>query len=623
MVAHGGVNNAILNTPTTSGTLTDTDVDNPANTFTAVNVATASDHGFGSFTMTSGGTWTYALDNNNATVQALNVGQTLTDTFTVATADGTTHQVTVTIDGANDAAVVSGIKTGTVVEAGGIDNTVPGLPIALGILTDTDIDNPADLFTAVPLGTPSDHFGSFTMTAGGIWAYVLDNNNARVQALNVGQTLTDTFTVHTVDGTAQQIMVTIDGTNDSPVVTAGNTVNFDANAGHAKAIDPSIAVSDVDNATLASAQVSITGGFDAGHDKLGFVGQNGISGSFNGATGVLTLTGTASVADYQAALASVTFDSTSATTGTRTVQWTVDDGGALFHKSLPATTKVTAQGVFGPPHPGGPPILPYTNPNTTPGAGVFDSGPTFQVASFAPESPVGNGGGFSFHVVHSDPVLTTASDANVQINLALASLEAPLGGDVVAIEARQADGKPLPDWLKFDPVTGSFVGLPPDNAVASLAPDQSSDNNIVTGSLRQDFDGGSGRHEQGSSTITVEVLARDAHGNVAVTVFTIDLHNNGRHGWNMQPFGIERHASLAPLSPELAAIEAAVHDATRTTEPFGLHAMPVRHGDAITVDAHEATPAGRAGLSQQMAQIGWRSMAAQRNALLASLQQGR
>ena len=32
--------------------------------------------------MTAAGVWTYTLDNNNATVQALNAGATLTDSFT-------------------------------------------------------------------------------------------------------------------------------------------------------------------------------------------------------------------------------------------------------------------------------------------------------------------------------------------------------------------------------------------------------------------------------------------------------------------------------------------------------------------------------------------------------------
>jgi hypothetical protein len=224
-------------------------------------------------------------------------------------------------------------------------------------------------------------------------------------------------------------------------------------------------------------------------------------------------------------------------------------------------------------------------------------------------------------------VLTTASDATVQIKLALAALEAPLGGDVASVVARQANGDPLPDWLKFDPATGTFAGLPPDNAVASLEPDQSADNNIVTGSIPPKSDLGiAGANTPATpNTITVEVLARDSKGNIAVTVFTIDLraHTAGKQGWNIdwtRPFATERHAAMPMTSPELAAIEAAVRDATRPLEPFALHGMPVRHGDSISVGAGEAAPAGRAGLTEQLASIGWRSMAAQRNALLASLQ---
>ena len=73
---------------------------------------TASDAGYGSFTMTAAGVWTYTLDNANSAVQALNVGGTLTDTFTVTTVDGTTQLVTITITGSNDSAVISGTTTG-------------------------------------------------------------------------------------------------------------------------------------------------------------------------------------------------------------------------------------------------------------------------------------------------------------------------------------------------------------------------------------------------------------------------------------------------------------------------------------------------------------------------------
>ena len=70
------------------------------------------DSGFGTYTLTAAGVWTYTLDNSNAAVQALNVGQTLTDTFTAFTVDGTSQVVTITINGTNDAAVISGDRNG-------------------------------------------------------------------------------------------------------------------------------------------------------------------------------------------------------------------------------------------------------------------------------------------------------------------------------------------------------------------------------------------------------------------------------------------------------------------------------------------------------------------------------
>ena len=127
------------------------------------------------------------LDDTKPTVQALNVGQTLTDTFTVSTVDGTPQLVTITIDGANDAAVISGATTGSVVEAGGVANGTPGVPIASGHLNSTDVDNPDDAWNAV--GTSlrgANGYGSYTLTAAGVWNYTLDNSNPDVQALNAG-----------------------------------------------------------------------------------------------------------------------------------------------------------------------------------------------------------------------------------------------------------------------------------------------------------------------------------------------------------------------------------------------------------------------------------------------------
>ena len=200
-------------TPTATGTLTDTDVDNTPNSFTAICSPTASDAGYGTFKMTADGVWTYTLDNANCTVQALNVCDTLTDTFKVTTVDGTPQVVTVTIHGTNDAAIISGTTAGSVIEAG---CATPGTPTATGTLTDTDVDNAPNTFTAVCSPTASDAgYGTFKMTADGVWTYTLDNANCAVQALNDCDTLTDTFKVTTIDGTAQVVTVTINGTNDA------------------------------------------------------------------------------------------------------------------------------------------------------------------------------------------------------------------------------------------------------------------------------------------------------------------------------------------------------------------------------------------------------------------------
>ena len=139
--------------PTATGTLTDTDVDNTPNTFTPVCSPAASDAGHGTFTMTADGVWSYALDNADPAVQALNVCDTLTDQFTVTTVDGTPQAVTIAIHGTNDAAIISGTTTGSVVEAS-CDS--PGQPTATGTLTDTDVDNTPNTFKPVCSPTASE-----------------------------------------------------------------------------------------------------------------------------------------------------------------------------------------------------------------------------------------------------------------------------------------------------------------------------------------------------------------------------------------------------------------------------------------------------------------------------------
>ena len=163
--------------------------------------------------------------------------------------------------------------------------------------------------------------------------------------------------------------VSVTPVNDAPVVTAGHTLNYTENQA-ATAIDPAITVSDVDSANLASATVQITGNYVNGQDVLGFTTQNGITGSFNAATGTLTLSGSSSVANYQTALRSVTYVNTSdnPSTDVRTISYAVDDGGAVAHASNVATTTVSVTPVNDAPVntvPGGPLSIGPANGNVT------------------------------------------------------------------------------------------------------------------------------------------------------------------------------------------------------------------------------------------------------------------
>ena len=86
-------------TLTDTGALTITDP-NPDEAVFVAQSATAGT--YGAFDLATDGTWTYTADNTQSAIQNLNTGDTLTDSFTASSADGTTQTVTITIDGLTD-----------------------------------------------------------------------------------------------------------------------------------------------------------------------------------------------------------------------------------------------------------------------------------------------------------------------------------------------------------------------------------------------------------------------------------------------------------------------------------------------------------------------------------------
>ncbi|NQT96172.1 MAG: DUF2341 domain-containing protein, partial [Candidatus Marinimicrobia bacterium] len=119
--------------------------------------------------------------------------------------------------------------------------------------------------------------------------------------------------------------------NEAPVLADIETIalNYAAGSG-AVNITLSITSSDYSDLNLSSAQVAITANYLNTEDVLGFNDQNGITGSWNSTTGILSLSGSASLADYQTALRAVTYTNTNATpsAAVRTISFTVNDGSA-------------------------------------------------------------------------------------------------------------------------------------------------------------------------------------------------------------------------------------------------------------------------------------------------------
>ena len=231
-----------------------------------------------------------------------------------------------------DAMTVAEDSGPTVISVLANDNTLPDVGETLTITSTTQPAN-----------------GTVTINAGTTVSFA--------PALNFNGQTTFTYTISDGNGgtATATVTVTVTAVNDAPVVTstAGNTT-YTTGAGTV-AVDNGLTVTDVDNTTLTSAVVSISSGFVSGQDALSVTVSGSVGSVYNSATGTLTLTGTATVAQYQAILRSVTYNNASATpnTATRTLSFTVNDGSlnsavATKNVSFSATTTVVSITANGP-----------------------------------------------------------------------------------------------------------------------------------------------------------------------------------------------------------------------------------------------------------------------------------
>ncbi len=321
-VEAGGVGNAAPGTAPSGNVLdNDTDADGNLLQVSAVRSGAEADSGtagtlgtelrgqYGWLTINADGTYDYRVDNDMAEVQALRVtGQTLTDDFTYTLADiwgaTDTAQLSISIDGRNDAPVAVN-DSAAAVEAGGTNNATAGSDATGNVLTnDTDVDSAAngetktvasvrtgaegESGTAGSLGSAlTGTYGSLTLNADGSYTYVIDNSNPEVQALRLASdTLTETFTYSVIDAAGLQdsatLTITVRGANDAPLA-ADNLAYAAADNGAGNAVNPTGNLltndSDIDNGDALSVSAGRTGSEAAGGDLTDLAG------------GSLTLTG--------------------------------------------------------------------------------------------------------------------------------------------------------------------------------------------------------------------------------------------------------------------------------------------------------------------------------------------
>ncbi|MGI9275750.1 MAG: VCBS domain-containing protein [Endozoicomonas sp.] len=185
--------------------------------------------------------WDY---NNLSVTPPLNRNGEINLTF-VATATesanaaqaSTSQEVILKINPVNDPAVIDGDDTGSVTE----DNS----DSATGTLTISDVDSDSEaMFVAETIaGT----YGALNISAAGVWSYSVNNNLAVVQAIAGGASQTDTLTVRSIDGTTQDITITVSGSNDAPVMAA-QTLSIDENSSNGTSVG-TVSASDVDAGT--------------------------------------------------------------------------------------------------------------------------------------------------------------------------------------------------------------------------------------------------------------------------------------------------------------------------------------------------------------------------------------
>ncbi len=248
---------------------------------------------YGTLVLNSDGSYNYTVNNANATVQALNIGGTLTDTFTYTMRDaaGLTSSTTlaVTITGANDAPVAV-TNNYTMAEDGAAITLTP-------LTGDSDVDGTTPTIQSINGTNLTPGVAQVIAVTGGTVNVSATGAITFTPTLNFNGTVTFPYVITdgTLTSTANQV-ITVTAVNDAPVNTLPSyTVNEDT------ALKLSgLSITDVDAST---GSMTVTLSVPSGNGIIAATSAGSVTVLGSG-TSSITLTGT--LVDINAYLASTT-----------------------------------------------------------------------------------------------------------------------------------------------------------------------------------------------------------------------------------------------------------------------------------------------------------------------------
>ncbi|MDH3631818.1 MAG: tandem-95 repeat protein, partial [Gammaproteobacteria bacterium] len=239
-----------------------------------------------------------------------------------------------TVTDVNDAPVAV-VDSASVAEDGSVDVDV--------VANDTDLDGTIDPTTVVITSGPSNGTVSVNATTG-VVTYTPNANYFGPDSFS--------YTVEDDDGQVSNpaaVNLTVTSVNDAPVIdldandsaAAGNNyaVTFTEDGSAAYIADTDINITDVDDTNLTGATITVNSVESGDLLTVGSMPAGITASAYDSVTGIITLSGSASLSDYQDAIRAIQFSNDGSTTNTtRSIDVVVTDGS---NNSNTATTDVT------------------------------------------------------------------------------------------------------------------------------------------------------------------------------------------------------------------------------------------------------------------------------------------